>query len=92
LRARQVSVADFDEFDFILAMDQSNLANLKALQPEQSRAQLGLFLDYLGDQVGERSLREVPDPYYGGPQGFETVLDLIENASDGLIIRLRDGV
>lgn len=99
LRARQVSAADFDAFDFILAMDEQNFINLQAIQPPQSRARLSLFLDYLGDyvgdqvddQVGKQSIREVPDPYYGGPQGFETVLDLIENASDGLIMRLRDG-
>ncbi|MEE4251477.1 MAG: low molecular weight protein-tyrosine-phosphatase [Alcanivoracaceae bacterium] len=85
LRARQVSVADFNAFDFILAMDEQNLAELQSIQPAQSLAELGLFLDYAEGAVE----REVPDPYYGGDQGFQTVLDLIENASDGLIRRLR---
>ncbi|MEE4250138.1 MAG: low molecular weight protein-tyrosine-phosphatase [Alcanivoracaceae bacterium] len=85
LRARQVVENDFHQFDFILAMDRNNLADLQAIRPSRSSAELGLFLDYAGDF----SESEVPDPYYGGDQGFELVLDLIENASDGLIARLR---
>lgn len=85
LRARQVTAGDFNQFDFILAMDCNNLAELESIQPSQSVAELGLFLDY----ASGFSAREVPDPYYGGAQGFEVVLDLIENASDGLIARLR---
>lgn len=85
LRARQVVENDFHQFDFILAMDRNNLADLQAIRPARSTAELGLFLDYAGDFPES----EVPDPYYGGDQGFELVLDLIENASDGLIARLR---
>ncbi|MCC1496308.1 low molecular weight protein-tyrosine-phosphatase [Alcanivorax sp. 1008] len=85
LRARQVGVDDFNAFDFILAMDEQNLAELRSIQPAQSVAELGLFLEYAEGPVP----REVPDPYYGGDQGFQTVLDLVESASDGLIRRLR---
>lgn len=69
LRARQVAAADFQRFDHIFAMDASNLANLERLRPEHARAALSLFLD--GDSV--------PDPYYGGADGFEHVLDLISD-------------
>ncbi|MEL6859633.1 MAG: low molecular weight protein-tyrosine-phosphatase [Pseudomonadota bacterium] len=68
LRARQAKPADFHSFDHIYAMDRQNYADLAAIQPADARAQLHLFLE----------TRDVPDPYYGGPDGFETVLDLIE--------------
>ena len=87
LRARQVNAADFDNFDLLLAMDKKNLAELKAMVPCGVKASLRLFLDYAGDSP----LSEVPDPYYGSDAGFEQVLDLIEQASDGLIARLRGG-
>jgi protein-tyrosine phosphatase len=80
LRARQVSSEDFERFDYLLAMDQDNLAALQAQCPEVSRAHIGLFLDFAGHRD-----RPVPDPYYGGEQGFEEVLDLVEAASRGLI-------
>jgi len=86
-RARQARAADFHEFDHILAMDHDNLADLQAIMPRDARAELRLFLDYAPDQP----VRAVPDPYYGGPQGFERVLDLIEAASAGLLERLRAG-
>ncbi|MCU0218471.1 hypothetical protein N8H11_21510, partial [Mycobacterium tuberculosis] len=76
-RARQVEAADFQRFDLILAMDQSNLRNLQALRPAEARADLDLYL-----RRYELALDEVPDPYYGGEEGFEQVLDLIEQASD----------
>ena len=85
LRARQVLVTDFDHFDLVLAMDRQNLAELKSLAPRGTKSSLGLFLDY----AGRAAFREVPDPYYGGDAGFEQVLDLVEQASDGLIARLR---
>lgn len=81
LRARQVSPADFDSFDYVLAMDRQNLADLEAMRPDCYRGRLGLFLDY----AGGFSEREVPDPYYGDDTGFEHVLDLIEAASEGLL-------
>ncbi|PTY36641.1 phosphotyrosine protein phosphatase [Saccharospirillum sp. MSK14-1] len=83
-RARQVNVDDFYRFDWILAMDAQNLADLQAMRPEDSQAKLGLFLD----QIDQCAVREVPDPYYGGSEGFEQVLDLCEQASQALLRRL----
>jgi protein-tyrosine phosphatase len=84
LRGRQVSRADFERFDLILAMDHSNIADLKALQPANSRAELDLYLRRY--QLDED---EVPDPYYGGADGFEHVLDLLENAGAQLLNEVR---
>ena len=81
LRGRQVALSDFDRFDFILAMDEDNLASLQRIQPPGSRAKVALLLSY-APQLG---VREVPDPYFGGADGFETVLDLVESAADGFI-------
>ena len=81
LRGRQVGRDDFDRFDFILAMDEDNLADLLRIRPPGARAQVALLLSY-APQAGAR---EVPDPYYGGPDGFETVLDLVDAAADGFI-------
>ena len=78
LRARQVVEQDFHEFDFILAMDAQNYRDLKAVQPESGRAKLSLFLHEYGDGQAD----EVPDPYYGGEDGFELVLDLLQTACD----------
>jgi len=81
IRARQVGVRDFSRFDYILAMDSENLNHLKQLaQGTDFNGHLGLFLDFADSPVSD-----VPDPYYGGVRGFETVLDLIEKASEGLI-------
>jgi protein-tyrosine phosphatase len=71
-RARQVSVADFNRFDLILAMDRQNLADLEALAPADTTAELRLFLDPLGGG-------DVPDPYYS--RDFDGALDLIERAA-----------
>lgn len=81
LRARQVSMADFDEFELLLAMDKANLAQLKRMAPPHRQDRLRLFLDY-APGCGHQ---EVPDPYYGGPDGFEQVLDLAEQAAHGLL-------
>ena len=81
LRGRQVSREDFDRFDHVLAMDEDNLMNLRRLRPHGSHAKVALLLSY----APEGGAREVPDPYYGGPEGFETVLDLVEVAADGFI-------
>ncbi|TVP51857.1 MAG: low molecular weight phosphotyrosine protein phosphatase [Halomonadaceae bacterium] len=86
LRARLVTSQDFHAFDYLLAMDNSNLADLQAMAPANHGATLGLFLDYA---TASGAIREVPDPYYGGDQGFEHVLDLVEDASDGLLLTLR---
>ena len=83
-RAQQVSVADFSDYDLILAMDKSNLAHLQAMRPGHARAELDLFL-----RRYEGALDEVPDPYYGGEQGFEQVLDLVEAACQALIVELK---
>ena len=81
LRGRQVSREDFDRFDFMLAMDDDNLADLKRIRPRGlARASVALLMSY----APRRGAREVPDPYYGGADGFETVLDLVESAADGL--------
>lgn len=85
LKARQVTVNDFYDFDWILAMDQQNLSNLEALRPADARAKLVLFLSLLP----ESTQKEVPDPYYGGDEGFETVLDLCESASRALLNHLQ---
>ncbi len=85
LRARQVSANDFAEFDYILAMDKSNLMDLQRMKPSTYTGHLGLFLEF-----GERAdYREVPDPYYGGNDGFELVLDLVEGAALGLLNHIR---
>jgi len=85
LRGRQVGREDFDRFDFILAMDDDNLANLQRIRPAGSHARLALLMSY-APQAGSR---EVPDPYYGGADGFERVLDLVELAADGFIDSVR---
>lgn len=83
--SRKVIRADFGEFDHVLAMDEANLEDLKKTCPESYLSRVRLFLDYMP----KASTREVPDPYYGGSDGFFHVLDLIEQASDGLIAALR---
>lgn len=80
LRARQVSAEDFSRFDYILAMDAQNLRDLQRLRPAHFRGGLDLFLRY-----GSSALNEVPDPYYGESDGFEQVLDLVEEAAQGLL-------
>lgn len=84
LRARQVQRDDFRRFNYVLAMDRANLAELERLRPEGAMAELALFLDY----APESNEREVPDPYYGGVEDFERVLDLCETAARGLLTRL----
>ncbi len=86
-RARQVNADDFVAFDHIYAMDDDNLARLKAACPPEHQHKLGLFM-----QFATRSASSVvPDPYYGDGDGFDLVLDYIEDASDGLLARLRAG-
>ena len=84
LKCRRVADEDFEKFDFILAMDNDNLKNLRGMSDPSHHEKIKLFLDFAGYE-GE----EVPDPYYGGKKGFELVLDLIETASDGLIASLK---
>lgn len=85
LRARVVEPDDFEHYDLILAMDRENLRVLEHRAPPEARKRLRLFLEFAPDA----GVSEVPDPYYGGPNGFEDVLDLIESASRGLVEHLR---
>lgn len=84
IKARKVTVQDFEKFDLILAMDQQNIKDLIKIAPSNLQYKIQLFLDY-AENFNEQ---EVPDPYYGGAKGFQFVLDLVEDASDGLIKRL----
>lgn len=86
IRARQVVVDDYETFDLVLAMDHDNLATLKSRAPTDRHERIRLFLEF----APEAGLNAVPDPYYGGDDGFEEVLDLIETASDGLIAHLKN--
>ena len=85
LRGRQVELSDFTRFDYVLAMDRDNLAILQRLRPNNAAGHLGLFLEF----AGRHSQREVPDPYYGGADGFERVLDMVEDAAEGLLQHIR---
>jgi protein-tyrosine phosphatase len=84
LRARLLNVEDFALFDRIYAMDRMNLGVLDKMRPQDYRGEIALFLD-LAPELG---VREVPDPYMGGPEGFERVLDLVEQASAALVQQL----
>ena len=86
LRARRISRTDFENFDYILAMDRANLAELEQLGEGVIGGRLGLFLEFAPEVDGE----EVPDPYYGGVEDFERVLDLCESGARGLLRRLVD--
>ena len=87
IRARKVTVADFAEFDYVLAMDRDNFEHMLASCEEpELRRRIQLFMDY-APHLPER---EVPDPYYGGPHGFERVMDLIEEAAEGLLLSIRE--
>ena len=85
LRARQVRDDDFEHFDLILAMDRSNLAELQRRADRHQQHKLQLFLDFSASGA-----TEVPDPYYGGSEGFNHVLDLVESAGTGLLQHLRE--
>ncbi len=76
-RAMQVTRQHFHEYDYILAMDRGHLRQLRALAPQGGRARLGMFLEASARWKGE----DVPDPYYGGAEGFEQVLDMVEEAA-----------
>ena len=84
LRARKVIMGDFDEFDYLLAMDDDNYSILMNACPEHHRHKVRYFLDF----APELKQREVPDPYYGGQYGFERVLDMVEAASEGFLSHL----
>jgi protein-tyrosine phosphatase len=81
LRARKVTAEDFERFDLVVAMDRDNLADLRAMQPESSQTRLVLMMDYHPD----RYPGEVPDPYYGGMDGFRYMRQLLDAATRGLL-------
>lgn len=81
IRARQVSNEDFEYYDHILAMDAENMKNMKQTCPSEYQHKLKRFLDF----APEQDERDVPDPYYGGQNGFEHVFDLVEAASNGFL-------
>ncbi|QYJ88523.1 low molecular weight protein-tyrosine-phosphatase [Shewanella halotolerans] len=83
IRARGVTDEDFERFDLILAADKANLRDLRARCPAQHQYKLALMLSFLGE--GER---EVPDPYYGGDEGFEQVLDLLQQSCERLLLQI----
>jgi protein-tyrosine phosphatase len=87
--ARQVRPDDFADFDLLLAMDRDNYAELRALAPDaEAEGKVHMLREFDPDSAGAPDL-DVPDPYYGGPQGFETVLDQVEAACRGLLDTLR---
>ena len=85
LRARQARSEDFDEYDYVIAMDKDNYRSLKLISPKDK-----MDKRYMGlDGAPAVRQREVPDPYYGGPEGFETVFDMVDAASRGLLADIR---
>lgn len=87
LRARQATGRDFEDFDFVIAMDHSNHRNLAAIAPPGREDRLHMMLSF----APGLGIEEVPDPYYGEGDGFETVLDMLEAASTGLLDHIRNG-
>lgn len=87
LRGRQVRAADFAHYDYVLAMDRENLADLESRCPHPHRHKLRLFLSFSARWRDA----EVPDPYYGGDEGFDRVIDMVEDAARGLLAELRPG-
>ncbi|OQX02017.1 MAG: phosphotyrosine protein phosphatase [Thiothrix lacustris] len=84
-RARKVTLADMQEFDYVLAMDRTNLDDLQDMVTAAQRERVQLFMAF-----AERwNVDEVPDPYYGGDSGFERVLDMVEDAAAGLLAHIR---
>jgi len=83
-RAQQVQMSDFEHYDYILAMDDSNLEILLSLSPQQYRHKISLFMEF-----ADNDSMAVPDPYYSGHDGFELVLDLVEEASAGLLAHIQ---
>lgn len=84
-RARQVAKADFQKFDYLIAMDKSNLQKLEQMAPRGFSGTLALMLDFAGGKG-----QEVPDPYYGGLDGYYHVYDLLKPAAKGLLDHIRE--
>lgn len=85
LVARRVAPEDFDAFDYVLAMDQDNYMALCEICPDQHVEKVHMFMDF----APHMRTREIPDPYYGGPAGFDRVFDLVEAASAGLLEEIK---
>ena len=83
-RSRPFVKSDLDHFDYVIAMDRSNLNNIQKLNNGNQRAHVSLMLDEIDD-----SRQEVPDPYYGGPQGFKNVWRMVDDATSALLVRIR---
>jgi len=86
MRGRQVGEDDFRNFDYVLAMDSANLAILQQIVPPNSNTKARLLLEF----SRHHRERDVPDPYYGGADGFERVLDMVEDAAQGLLEEIRE--
>ena len=86
-RARQFKASDFEKFDYVLAMDRSNYENLSAMATSEQQNKLHMFRSF--DPATPHG-PDVPDPYYGGPQGFEDVFDMCESACEGLLNHIQD--
>lgn len=90
LRGRQIAIADFERFDLLIAMDDKNVAALRQICPAEQRDKIRLLMEFVPETDGRwGGAREVVDPYFGGAQGFEQVLDQCEAACRGLIAVLR---
>jgi protein-tyrosine phosphatase len=87
--ARQVTAADFEDYDLLLAADAENVADLRRLAPDARAAEKIVLLRQFDPEAVAAGDLDVPDPYYGGPSGFEDVLDLVESACEGLLSSLR---
>ena len=85
ITAQKITASDFDLFDYIVAMDQGHLRILERIRPSGSKAKLASFMDY----CEEDKAKDVPDPYYGSNEGFETVLDLLEVGADGILEQVK---
>ncbi len=83
-RARKAESNDFERFDYVIAMDRSNYENLKVLATPEQQKRLHLFMDFTSDWDNS----EVPDPYYGAGDGFTTVFNMVQSASEGLLERI----
>ncbi len=86
LRGRKANSEDLDYYDYVIAMDHENYDNLQEISTESNRHKIKMFMSFATNADHD----EVPDPYYGGEKGFERVLDLVENASKGLLERILD--
>ncbi len=85
LRGRKFISEDFVEFDYLMAMDADNYSNMDDIKPDNATGSLHLFLEF----ASKHSEKEVPDPYYGGPKGFDRVFDMVEDASKGLLEHIK---